>query len=205
MAEPFDFQSALRDRLILLIGKIDPTGVKFRPGTTEQAGDPSKAGVRGRTSGKANANYFPVVEVFDGRTTDDMYATIETVGLNDRSGVFPDEIIPVTQEMFVRVTHVAENQTKNAAEDRLIAEALRRGGRQLANPDVPGSELRFVNAWGPLVWDRPAPRWIKKDIRRVSLGTLSVVCDLTLAELAGNAAAPMMAARRGVREPVYEA
>jgi hypothetical protein len=206
MADPFDYQSAIRNRLILLIGKIDPAGVRFRPGTTETAGDTSKSGVRGRTAAKVTPNYFPVVEVFDGRTTDDMYANVETVGLNDRDGqLFPNEIVPVTQEMFVRVTHANENQTRNAAEDRLIAEALRAGGRQLANPDVPDSELQFVNAWGPLTWDRPAPRWIKKDIRRVSLGTLSVVCDVTLSELAGVAAAPMGVARRGVREPVYEA
>jgi hypothetical protein len=192
MPTPFDYQTTVRNRLIALIAAIDPGGVKFRPGTTETPGDATKAGVRGRTAGKVTKPFFPTVEVLDGRSVDDAYNTIDTIGGEDRDpAAFPHDVVPIRQEYFVRVTHADENQARNAAEDRLIAEALRAGGRQLANPATPNSALSFVVKWGPLDFDRPAPRWIKRDVRRQSIATVPVEIELKVGELSGALPAPV--------------
>jgi hypothetical protein len=192
MPTPFDYQTPIRNRMIVLIGAIDPAGQRFRPGTTETANDTTKSGVRGRTAGKVTKPFFPTVEVLDGRTIDDAYNTIETIGGNDRDPtVSPEDVVPIRQEFFVKVTHADENQTRNATECRLIAEALRAGGRQLANPTTPNSALPYVVKWGPIDFDRMPPRWIKRDVRRQSIASVNVEIELKVGELSGALPAPV--------------
>jgi hypothetical protein len=175
----FDYITAIRDRLLLLLERHAPTAA-IRVGNKSRIGDTSRLGLghKPRTGQPAD---FPelVVKASDG--SDAAFSDAQTFG-DEEDDATSDWPAVVSQSFEITVTHEALNQDANNAIDLEVVRALRKGRARLKDPNTVGSSLAYVMGWGP-VTSRRTEEDVKGTTRAVTRFTVPVSIQLAESEL----------------------
>lgn len=149
--EVFDFITILRERLLLLIERYDPTRIIFRIGNTSKRDDKSRFGLNAKPAAGVVSD-FPRLEIIGGRGVETgRKGEVFDDETGDASGDQPYDII---QTISIVVVHEAFNESANSKTDIQVGIAIRRGGLHLKDPEVIGSELPFVFGWNDISYER---------------------------------------------------
>lgn len=181
----FDHISTVRNRYLALLNadvSAGGTASMLRAANKPKANDNRDYGVKAKSQ-VGIASDFPFLDILYGDGDDELFALADAsqVPLDFGDGDDNQEFA-VMQEFVFRVIHRAMNDEVTTLEARKVVEAIRAGGRQMAIPGTPGSELAFVLSQGPATIRR-TPEWIMEGARYVHRITIPVRMVLLQSEV----------------------
>lgn len=174
-----NFIAAVRERLILLLERHDPTREVFKLRNTSRRNDTGRRGLRVGSTATASEFHRGTLRVGDGEEGE-----YKPESLGDEDGHDdPERTIPFEQEYVLRVVHEGENETANAQYDLEVVKAWRAGGFRLNDPLTPNSGLPYVFGWATIRTVRPDHENVMGDTRAVSRIVIPVRMQLLQSEL----------------------